>query len=264
MTNSDRSIDNSNDPTLRPDFFDLIRLPIVICVDASGSMLADGGNGVPMIKMLEDMINSIIDSSELDDDEKEAVDICILKFDETVNTVVDWIPLCNFKNKISLDAYGPTSLGAALLTAVENVRKRKYLYNSCGVNTISPQIFVFTDAGDIEEVYENFQSGFNDVDHTFYTKVTVFTLPMYYNGEVVDLNGEMNAGIHKKTVKGFKDPFTFIRLKDCVNGLPASLKIITDSIHSRLCAIDHDVIQEKVKKDYDEDSKALDEDICFL
>lgn len=245
MTNSDRSIDNSNDPTLRPDFFDLIRLPIVICVDASGSMLADGGNGVPMIKMLEDMINSIIDSSELDDDEKDAVDICILKFDETVNTVVDWIPLCHFKNKISLEAYGSTSLGEALLTTVENVHKRKYLYNSCGVNIIRPQIFVFTDAGDIDVVYEKFQSSFNDVDHSFYTKVTVFTLPIYCNGEIVDLNGEMNAGIHKKTVKGFKDPFTFIKLKDCVNGIPASLKIITDSIHSRLCAIDHDVIQEK-------------------
>ena len=182
MTNSDRSIDNSNDPTLRPDFFDLIRLPIVICVDASGSMLADGGNGVPMIKMLEDMINSIIDSSELDDDEKDAVDICILKFDETVNTVVDWIPLCHFKNKISLEAYGSTSLGEALLTAVENVHKRKYLYNSCGLNIIRPQIFVFTDAGDIDVVYEKFQSSFNDVDHSFYTKVTVFTLPMYCTG----------------------------------------------------------------------------------
>ena len=116
-----------------PKSLDATHQPVVICVDTSASMFEDAGNGMTKIKMVENMINSLANLSGLSETEKNAVDICVLQFNDMVGTVVDWKPLSSFNGGVVLEAGGCTALGSAIFAARDKVRERRYAYNNQNV-----------------------------------------------------------------------------------------------------------------------------------
>lgn len=209
-----------------------IHQPIVICLDTSGSMLMDAGNGVPKLKIVEEMINSL-KNIDLSETEKNAVDICILGFDSRVYTIQDWIPLGDFNGNIKLEAEGPTVLNSVILESIKKVREKRKAYASQNVKCRRAQIFVYTDGFStepMEQAYDKSQEYFNRDQPKPSAKLNMICIPTFYEGKIISLTDQENWEEYKEMVQGLGKKVAFLNAKDCVNGIPAGFKFMIDSI----------------------------------
>lgn len=235
-----------------PKSLDATHQPVVVCVDTSTSMLQDAGNGMTKIKMVENMINSLANLSGLSETEKNAVDICVLQFNDMVGTVVDWKPLSSFKGGVTLEAGGCTALGSAIFAARDKVRERRYAYNNQNVACRRAQIFVYTDGfstENLDAIYAESQRYFNRTEPAPSAKLNLITIPTYYEGRMISLTNEVCIKEYKEMVNGFGKAVAFIDAQDCINGIPASFKFMADSIVSWSQSAPGDTVKTDLSSD---------------
>ena len=114
------------------------RVPIVIALDTSGSMI---GN---KIDELNKGVNLFIDTILEDEITRFSADIAILTFGQNVNKVLDFGDAENIKLH-QLTAGGGTPMGGAVLEALSMLEDRKKQYKKNGVTYWQPWLIVMTD-----------------------------------------------------------------------------------------------------------------------
>lgn len=191
--------------------------PVVLCIDTSGSMNDKAEDGRTKAQIVEEMINDLA-NMPLSDYDKQNVDICVLVFDDEVRTLVDWRPLSSFTGGIELDVAGTTSLGSAVLTAIEKTRERRGVYEHTGIRCKRAQIFVYTDGVSTESLdaaYAKSQEYLNRAHPSPSAKMYITLIP---------------PAVDATELEPFGEKVTILRAKDCVNGLPNSFKFMQASV----------------------------------
>lgn len=116
------------------------RTPCVLVLDCSGSM-----RGEP-IKQLNAGLQALEKELKDDIDASSRVQILIIKAcgkDEAVVSA-DWVDAMNFTAP-QMEAGGLTPLGKAMELALKKIEAQKALYDSCGVTSKRPWIFLISD-----------------------------------------------------------------------------------------------------------------------
>lgn len=130
--NSDDLIDN---PTTR--------VPVVLCLDVSGSMSVNG-----KIQELNRGVKEFFNAIHNDEIAKFSVELCIVTFNSSVKIVLDFAGIERqveqFKH-INLTASGNTTMGAAVNLALDLLDKRKKEYQDKGVDYWQPWLVLMTD-----------------------------------------------------------------------------------------------------------------------
>ena len=192
-----------------------VHQPVVICIDTSGSMRDLAEDGRKKYEIVEEMINGLA-NMDLNDYDKENTEICILVFDDDVRTLVDWRSLASFEGGIKLDVAGCTSLGTAVITAIDKTRERRKVYYTQGIDSKRAQIFVYTDGvstESLEAAYARAQEYLNRSKPS--AKMYVTLIP---------------PAADPAELLGFGEAVTILKADDCVNGLPAAFKFMQASV----------------------------------
>ena len=116
------------------------RTPCVLVLDCSGSM-----RGEP-IKQLNAGLQALERELKDDIDASSRVQILIIKACGKDDVVVsaDWVDAMNFTAPV-MEAGGLTPLGKAMELALKKIEAQKALYDSCGVTSKRPWIFLISD-----------------------------------------------------------------------------------------------------------------------
>lgn len=116
------------------------RTPCVLVLDCSGSMRGEPIKQLNMgLKALENELKEDIDASS-------RVQLLIIKAfgkDEAI-VASEWIDAMNFEAPI-MEASGLTPLGKAMELAMLKIEEQKCLYDSCGITSKRPWIFLISD-----------------------------------------------------------------------------------------------------------------------
>lgn len=116
------------------------RTPCVLVLDCSGSM-----RGEP-IKQLNAGLSALEKELKEDIDASSRVQILIIKAAgaDEVKIESDWTDAMNFTAPI-MEAGGLTPLGKAMDVALQKIEEQKCLYDSCGITSKRPWIFLISD-----------------------------------------------------------------------------------------------------------------------
>lgn len=192
-----------------------VHQPVVICIDTSGSMKDVAEDGRMKYEIVEEMINGLA-NMELSDYDKENTEICILVFDDDVRTLVDWRSLASFEGGVKLDIAGCTSLGSAVITAIDKTRERRKVYYTQGIDCKRAQIFVYTDGVSTESLETAHARVKQYLDRPNPAAKMYMTL--------------IPPAADPSELKDFGEKVTILRANDCVNGLPAAFKFMQASV----------------------------------
>ena len=215
-----------------------VHQPVVFCIDTSGSMKDKAEDGRTKSQIVEEMINGIANMS-LSDYDKQNVDICVLVFDDEVRTLVDWRPLASFDGGIELDVAGTTSLGSAVIKAIEKTRERRAVYAQTGMQCKRAQIFVYTDGvstESLDDAYALSQEYLNRGEPKPSAKMYITLIP---------------PAADASELKPFGDKVTILRANDCVNGLPAAFKFMEASVVASSVSALGDTTKVEIPEDLD-------------
>ena len=116
------------------------RTPCVLVLDCSGSM-----RGEP-IKQLNAGLKALEKELKEDIDASSRVQLLIIKAFGKDEAVVssDWTDAMNFEAP-TMEAGGLTPLGKAMELALKKIEEQKCLYDSCGITSKRPWIFLISD-----------------------------------------------------------------------------------------------------------------------
>lgn len=116
------------------------RTPCVLVLDCSGSM-----RGEP-IKQLNVGLATLEKELKEDIDASSRVQLLIVKAygADEVKVESDWTDAMNFEAPV-MEAGGLTPLGKAMDTALQKIEEQKCLYDSCGITSKRPWIFLISD-----------------------------------------------------------------------------------------------------------------------
>lgn len=113
-------------------------LACLLLLDTSGSM-----SGEPIAK-LNEAVNGFKEKTCVDDLTKKRVDVAIVQFDDTVETVQEFTPIVDMQ-PVNLNTGGCTYMCAAIDKAIDMVKERNRLYDSMGTPCFKPWVFMITD-----------------------------------------------------------------------------------------------------------------------
>ncbi|MEG4282875.1 VWA domain-containing protein [Microcoleus sp. A006_D1] len=116
------------------------RCPVVLLLDTSGSM-----SGMPIDQLNAGLVTF---KQAVQQDRKASlrVEVTIITFDSSVNTVQDFITVDQFYPP-KLKASGSTSMGNGIESALNQLESRRETYNSYGIPCYKPRIILITDGG---------------------------------------------------------------------------------------------------------------------
>lgn len=120
------------------------RCPCVLLLDVSGSM-----NGQP-ITQLNMGVQTFKDAIVADSLAAKRVETAIVLFGDTVQVANEFCTVDAF-NPAPLTAGGNTPMGAAILQAIDMVKRRKDEYKTNGIGYFRPWIFLITDGSPTDE-----------------------------------------------------------------------------------------------------------------
>jgi len=142
------------------------KCPVVLLLDTSGSMAGE------KIGSLNNGINLLINTIKADDMARKRIELSIVEFSTGVNVIQDFSTADGIE-PVELAASGFTSMGHAILKAIDMVEERKQIYKSKGIDYYRPWIWLITDGeptdmGKRDETYttaDNDQSTGNPIDN---------------------------------------------------------------------------------------------------
>ena len=126
-------------------------LACVLLLDTSGSMGAVSSNEAPI-----DSLNRSIEAFKkevCEDEMAKTIDVAIVKFNSTVEVVVPFMPVENMEYTPQ-SANGGTSMGAAIVKAIDLIKERIRFYKILGTPCFKPWIFMITDGEPTDSIEE--------------------------------------------------------------------------------------------------------------
>jgi uncharacterized protein YegL len=115
------------------------RVPVVLCLDASGSMTGD-----PM-RELNEGIHLFISTVKEDPIASSSVELCVVTFADDAHVVADFRELTNLQFDQLTSTGGMTNLGAGVNLALDSLEQRKAEYKKVGVEYYQPWMVLMTD-----------------------------------------------------------------------------------------------------------------------
>lgn len=117
------------------------RVPIVLCIDTSGSMMGDP------IRELVAGVNQFYEAIDDDDDAHDAAEVCIVEFNSGAKVIQEFASVERVQRISSISATGATHMGEGVNLALDTLEARKKLYNDNGVLYYQPWLVLMTDGG---------------------------------------------------------------------------------------------------------------------
>ena len=116
------------------------RTPCILVLDCSGSM-----RGEP-IKQLNTGLQALEKELKEDIDASSRVQLLVIKAygKDDADVSADWVDAMNFNAPI-MEASGLSPIGKAMELALQKIEEQKCLYDSCGVTSKRPWIFLISD-----------------------------------------------------------------------------------------------------------------------
>jgi uncharacterized protein YegL len=116
------------------------RTPCILVLDCSGSM-----RGEP-IKQLNSGLQALEKELKEDIDASSRVQLLVIKAygKDDAEVSSDWVDAMNFTAPV-MDASGLSPIGKAMELALQKIEEQKCLYDSCGVTSKRPWIFLISD-----------------------------------------------------------------------------------------------------------------------
>ncbi|MGN8837418.1 vWA domain-containing protein [Mitsuokella jalaludinii] len=142
------------------------RVPVVLCLDTSGSMNAVDGDdvhytgetvfsdgrmwnivegGTTRLEQLRDGINMFLQDIREDDLAQFAAEVCIVTFDSQARCLVDFSTVDHLNDIPELEANEDTHMGEGVNLALDLLEKRKKEYKEKGVDYYQPWLVLMTD-----------------------------------------------------------------------------------------------------------------------
>ncbi len=127
-----------------------------VVVDTSGSMYGNPSDNLSRrpIDELNDGLVAFGEALKEDSLAYGCADVCIIKFDNTVQTLVPFSAAAEYSAP-HLTAYGRTAMNEAIITALDAIEQRKQEYRDIGVDYWRPWIFLLTDGLPTDTEYES-------------------------------------------------------------------------------------------------------------
>lgn len=126
------------------------RLPCVVVLDGSASMLQDNAIGA-----LNDGLKVLEADLKADDVARQRVRILVLRIGEPeVEVVTDWTDAIEFEAP-EIEANGMTPLGAGVRRALDEIEGEKARYRELGIPYNRPWLFVMTDGEPTDPDWES-------------------------------------------------------------------------------------------------------------
>jgi uncharacterized protein YegL len=161
------------------------RFPVILVLDSSGSMAGSRINeinaglsylrlGLQGYRNGKTAVNDVVDASNLP---LSKLDLAVIQFDSNVNVIQPFSKIENFLPP-TLVAQGTTSMGKAIMKAIELTKTQKQLYQSLDIEWYRPWIFLVTDGeptdmqqGDFlwNQVTKCIQDGEDNKDFMFFS-----------------------------------------------------------------------------------------------
>ena len=113
------------------------KLPVIFCVDVSGSMSSE-------IAKINQAINKMIDDIKSDSVASRQVETCFVSFNDNATLIQNWKPITE-TDYAEYCASGCTNLEAGLSLALEKSIERSRYYESFGMNVRMPFLIIITD-----------------------------------------------------------------------------------------------------------------------
>ena len=116
------------------------RTPCILVLDCSGSM-----RGEP-IKQLNTGLQALEKELKEDIDASSRVQLLVIKSygKDDADISADWVDAMNFTAPV-MDASGLSPIGKAMELALQKIEEQKCLYDSCGITSKRPWIFLISD-----------------------------------------------------------------------------------------------------------------------
>lgn len=123
----------------------LMRQPVVIAVDVNNSMnTMEAGQQKTNLKLIQDVINQIGQDSELKEEDKKTIDVCVMLFSND-DGMEGWLPLSEYHGGTTLNKVSATAFHDVAKKSLNAVRTRKKFYKVKGIRCKCPLIFIITD-----------------------------------------------------------------------------------------------------------------------
>lgn len=126
------------------------RIPVVICLDTSGSMA----------ERLGELKRSLIRFCEAVNEHsmaRRAVELSLIEFNSTARCTLDYASVAQHLpslRALEFRAYGQTAMGAAITLALKKLMERKQRYKDYGVSYHQPWLVIMTDGAPTDSVEE--------------------------------------------------------------------------------------------------------------
>jgi uncharacterized protein YegL len=161
------------------------RFPVILVLDSSGSMAGSRINeinsGLSYLRLAlqgysngQTLVNEVVETSNLP---LSKLDLAVIQFDSNVNIIQPFSKIENF-HPPTLVAQGTTSMGKAIMKAIELTKTQKQLYQSLDIDWYRPWIFLVTDGeptdmqqgdGLWNQVTNSIQNGEDNRDFMFFS-----------------------------------------------------------------------------------------------
>jgi uncharacterized protein YegL len=126
------------------------RLPVLLCLDTSGSMI-----GAP-IQELRRGVELFYQSVFEDEVARYSAEISVITFGGQVTTAMDFSEATENVD-LALRAHGATPMGSAVLEALDALEDRKKEYQSAGVDYYQPWLVLMTDGAPTDDIEESIE-----------------------------------------------------------------------------------------------------------
>jgi len=128
---------NFDNVGLMPQSVNTPHLACILLLDTSGSMSG-------RMDILNKGIARFLENVVKDEITRNTVDLAIIEFNSKVRVVQDFAPICKVKPP-KLNCEGLTSLGEAMLKAIDMVNAKRNQYAQLGISAYKPMILVCSD-----------------------------------------------------------------------------------------------------------------------
>lgn len=155
------------------------RVPVILCLDTSGSM-----DGSP-INELNSGVQLFYDAIRDDEIALYAADIGIVTFNDTATCISDFAGIADKSFAPTLSASGMTYMGEAVNMALDMVERRKQEYKSNGIEYFQPWLVLMTDGKPNGSTSELSRAVARTIDMEAQRKLTVFPIGI---GDGADMN----------------------------------------------------------------------------
>lgn len=124
------------------------RLPIVFCVDVSGSMGVKGKGGKTPISIVRRCIDNFVTELKKDSNTAAAAELALITFSKETKCIIDFKPVGSFHPNIAVDtkaSRNETRISQAMVYSIDKIKKKTQALRQQQIAYYPPILILITD-----------------------------------------------------------------------------------------------------------------------